>query len=94
MVVQRPGEAELCWLDNIYPAVHRVLTHPSYAGAYVQGRTRRERYVDDEGRVRNRARGAGSLRVVGAYHGPPHSGIVTKTVELALRRRAGCCTIV
>ena len=39
-----------------YNAVHRVLTHPSYAGAYVYGRTRRERFVDDHGHTRNRAR--------------------------------------
>ena len=31
-----------------------VLTHPSYAGAYVYGRTRQERYVDEAGRTRSR----------------------------------------
>ena len=56
MPVQRAGFDELVWIAPTYPAVHRVLTHPSYAGAYVYGRTRRERRVDDDGRVRTRAR--------------------------------------
>jgi hypothetical protein len=36
--------------------VHNVLTHPAYAGAYTFGRTRTERYVDDDGVVRTRRR--------------------------------------
>ena len=56
MPVQRSGDAELAWIEPTYAAVHRVLTHPSYAGAYVHGRTRRERRVDDDGRIRQRAR--------------------------------------
>ncbi|NNN02115.1 MAG: recombinase family protein [Acidimicrobiaceae bacterium] len=50
------GQVDLVWIPPAYPAIHRVLTHPSYAGAYVYGRTRRERRVDDEGRVRTKAR--------------------------------------
>ena len=30
---------ELRWVAPTYNAIHRVLTHPSYAGAYVYGRT-------------------------------------------------------
>ena len=56
MPVQRAGYGELTWIEPTYPAVHRVLTHPSYAGAYVYGRTRRERRVGSDGRVRSRAR--------------------------------------
>ncbi len=56
MPVQRAGDDELSWIPPTYPAVHRVLTHPSYAGAYVYGRTRRERSIDENGRVRSRAR--------------------------------------
>ena len=47
---------ELAWVAPTYNAIHRVLTHPSYAGAYVYGRTRRERFVDEDGRTRTRAR--------------------------------------
>ena len=56
MPVQKAGYGELTWIEPTYPAVHRVLTHPSYAGAYVYGRTRRERRVETDGRVRSRAR--------------------------------------
>jgi DNA invertase Pin-like site-specific DNA recombinase len=51
--------AELAWVAPTYHAVHRVLTHPSYAGAYVYGLTRRERFVDEAGRTRSRARRVG-----------------------------------
>jgi DNA invertase Pin-like site-specific DNA recombinase len=54
--VLRHGDVEPVWIEPTYAAVHRVLTHPSYAGAYVYGRTRRARRVDDDGRVRQRAR--------------------------------------
>ena len=55
MPVQKAGYGDLTWIEPTYPAVHRVLTHPSYAGAYVYGRTRRVRRVDDDGHVRSRA---------------------------------------
>jgi hypothetical protein len=34
----------------------QVLTHPAYAGAYVYGKTRHERYVDEHGVLRTRRR--------------------------------------
>lgn len=47
---------ELVWVEPTYHAVHNVLTHPAYAGAYTFGRTRQERYVTDDGEVRVRRR--------------------------------------
>jgi DNA invertase Pin-like site-specific DNA recombinase/uncharacterized protein YndB with AHSA1/START domain len=44
------GMPEITWVAPTYNAVHRVLTHPSYAGAYVYGRTQRRRVVDEDGR--------------------------------------------
>jgi DNA invertase Pin-like site-specific DNA recombinase len=44
------------WVAPTYHAVHNVLTHPAYAGAYVFGRTRAERYVGDDGVLRTRRR--------------------------------------
>src|SRR6476660_6503383 len=44
------------WVAPTYHAVHNVLTHPAYAGAYVFGRTRTERYVGDDGVLRTRRR--------------------------------------
>ncbi len=51
--------ADITWVAPTYHAVHRVLTHPSYAGAYVYGLTRQERYVDEQGRTRTRRRRVG-----------------------------------
>ncbi|HEV8718851.1 MAG TPA: recombinase family protein [Candidatus Binatia bacterium] len=44
------------WVTATYTKIHQVLTNPVYAGAYVYGKTRCERYVDQTGRVRKRAR--------------------------------------
>jgi DNA invertase Pin-like site-specific DNA recombinase len=44
------------WVAPSYHAIHQVLTNPVYAGAYVYGRTRQERYVDENGAVRKRIR--------------------------------------
>jgi hypothetical protein len=47
---------EITWVDPTYHAVHTTLTHPAYAGAYVYGRTRKERYLDRSGALRQRSR--------------------------------------
>lgn len=47
---------EITWVEPTYHAVHTTLTHPAYAGAYVFGRTRQERYVADDGQLRARER--------------------------------------
>ena len=51
-------DGQLAWSTAAYPAVHKILTHPAYAGAYVYGRTRAERYIDESGTP------AGKRRVV------------------------------
>lgn len=57
---QQPGGylhgEEITWVEPTYHAVHTTLTHPAYAGAYVYGKTRVERYVDDAGVLRTRCR--------------------------------------
>ena len=45
------GGEEITWVAPTYHAVHNVLTHPAYAGAYVFGRTRAHRNVDADGRI-------------------------------------------
>ena len=50
----RPGE--ITWTEPTYHAVHTTLTHPAYAGAYVYGRTRDERYLGPDGALRKRRR--------------------------------------
>jgi DNA invertase Pin-like site-specific DNA recombinase/uncharacterized protein YndB with AHSA1/START domain len=44
------------WVAPTYHALHQILTNPVYAGAYTYGKTRYERYVDEQGVVRKRAR--------------------------------------
>jgi hypothetical protein len=51
-----PGIPEITWVEPTYHAVHTTLTHPAYAGAYVYGRTRKERYLDPGGALRQRSR--------------------------------------
>ena len=46
------GGAEITWVAPTYHAVHTVLTHPAYAGAYTFGRTRAHRSVDADGHLR------------------------------------------
>lgn len=46
--------SEIIWTEPTYHAVHNVLTHPAYAGAYVFGRTRQQRYVGADGELRVR----------------------------------------
>ena len=43
-------------MEPTYHAVHTTLSHPAYAGAYVYGRTRKERYLDPGGALRQRSR--------------------------------------
>src|SRR5512135_2412131 len=50
----RPGE--ITWAEPSYHAVHNTLTHPAYAGAYVYGRTKDERYLGAGGALRTRRR--------------------------------------
>jgi DNA invertase Pin-like site-specific DNA recombinase len=50
------GIPEVTWVEPTYHAVHTTLTHPAYAGAYVYGRTRKERYLDPAGVLRQRSR--------------------------------------
>ncbi len=47
---------EITWVVPTYGKIHQVLTNPVYAGAYVYGKSRHERYVDEFGRVRKRMR--------------------------------------
>src|SRR6266508_2761112 len=52
----RGRPSEITWVEPTYHAVHTTLTHPAYAGAYVYGRTRDERYPDAGGVLRKRRR--------------------------------------
>ena len=44
------GQRRIRWAPASYGAVHDFLTNPAYAGAFVFGRTRREKRLDADGR--------------------------------------------
>ena len=46
------GQRRIRWSRASYGAVHDFLTNPAYAGAFVFGKTRRQKHLDDQGRVR------------------------------------------
>jgi excisionase family DNA binding protein len=48
------GQRRIRWARASYGAVHDFLTNPAYAGAFVFGRTRREKTIGRDGRLRVR----------------------------------------
>ena len=57
LVPRRPtGSSRVTWAPATYPAIHDFLTNPTYAGAFVFGRTRTEKRLDGNGKVVTRTR--------------------------------------
>ena len=54
--LRRFTSSEIEWVTPSYDQVLKVLTNPAYAGAYAFGKTRLERYIDQQGRPRKRTR--------------------------------------
>ena len=48
--------SEVRWGAPTYTAIHNILTSPVYAGAYVYGKTRHERVLDQQGKIKKRSR--------------------------------------
>jgi DNA invertase Pin-like site-specific DNA recombinase len=48
------GQRRVRWTRASYGAVHDLLTNPAYAGAFVFGRTRTDKRIDEHGQVRVR----------------------------------------
>lgn len=83
------GSKEVRWVTPTYIAIREVLISPVYAGAYVHGKTRTERYVDEQGQVRLRRRklARGEWGVVLRDH---HDGFIDwQTFEENQKRIAG-----
>ena len=47
---------EIRWITPTYHAIHEILDSPVYAGVYLYGRTRHERYIDSSGNLCTRVR--------------------------------------
>jgi DNA invertase Pin-like site-specific DNA recombinase len=57
LVPRRPtASRRVTWARASYPSIHDFLTNPTYAGAFVFGRTRTEKRLDENGRIVVRAR--------------------------------------
>lgn len=54
--LQDGPDGQVRWVSPTYTALHHILTNPVYAGAYAYGKTRCERYVDEQGTVKKRLR--------------------------------------
>ena len=83
--------SEFTWVEPTYHAVHNVLTHPAYAGAYVFGRTRQRRSVDTGGaiRVRRHKLPQGQWEVLITSH---HRGFIDWDTYQANQTRIGANT--
>ena len=44
----RPGRGRVTWAAASYPSIHDFLTNPNYAGAFVFGRSRTEKRLNDK----------------------------------------------
>jgi len=93
--LQRNGypvlDGQTTWIEPTYTAVHKILTHPGYAGAYVFGKTRYERYVDEAGALRTRRRKLpqGQWQVLITDH---HRGFIDWDTYQANQTRIGANT--
>jgi DNA invertase Pin-like site-specific DNA recombinase len=50
------GSRRITWAPATYPAIHDFLTNPNYAGAFVFGRTRTEKRLNERGKLVVRTR--------------------------------------
>lgn len=53
---QTNARTPLRWMAPTYFIIHAVLTSPVYAGAYTYGKSRREQFLDDHGKLQQRTR--------------------------------------
>ena len=81
--------SEIIWTEPTYHAVHNVLTHPAYAGAYTFGRSRQERYVRPGRDAADPAPRAAARPVGGADQRPPRRDTSTGTPTRPTRQRSG-----
>jgi DNA invertase Pin-like site-specific DNA recombinase len=79
---------QITWVEPTYHAVHNVLTHPGYAGAYVFGKTRQQRHLGEDGviRVRRRKLPQGEWEVLIPEH---HRGFIDWDTYQANQARIG-----
>ena len=80
------AEGKVIWRPATFAPVHRILTNPIYAGVYAYGRSKTERRLDEQGRLKIRQvlRPLGDWAVLIENH---HAGFISYETYLANRGR-------
>ena len=80
--------ADLRWGAPTYTAIHSILTNPVYAGAYVYGKTRHERVLDEDGKIKQRSRKLPQSQWAVLIH-EHHEGYIDRATYEANQARIG-----
>jgi DNA invertase Pin-like site-specific DNA recombinase len=76
------------WGAPTYTAIHKVLTNPVYAGAYVYGKSRHERVLDEQGKIKHRSRKLPQSQWAVLIH-EHHEGFIDRATYEANQARIG-----
>lgn len=76
------------WGAPTYTAIHSILTNPTYAGAYVYGKTRHERMLDEDGKIKQRSRKLPQSQWAVLIH-EHHEGYIDRATYEANQTRIG-----
>ncbi len=79
---------EIRWGDPTYTAIHSILTNPVYAGAYVYGKSRHERVLDQDGKIKRRSRKLPQSQWAVLIH-DHHEGYIDRATYDANQARIG-----
>jgi DNA invertase Pin-like site-specific DNA recombinase len=80
--------ATIRWGAPTYSAVHSILTNPVYAGAYVYGKSRHERMLNEEGKIKQRSRKLPQSQWAVLIH-EHHQGYIDQATYEANQERIG-----
>jgi DNA invertase Pin-like site-specific DNA recombinase len=76
------------WGAPTYTAIHSILTNPAYAGAYAYGKSRHERMLDEEGKIKQRSRKLPQSQWAVLIH-EHHEGYIDRATYEANQARIG-----
>jgi DNA invertase Pin-like site-specific DNA recombinase len=76
------------WGAPTYTAIHSILTSPVYAGAYVYGKSRHERVLDEAGKIKRRSRKLPPSQWAVLIH-EHHEGYIDRATYEANQARIG-----
>lgn len=79
---------EIRWGTPTYTAIHGILTNPVYAGAYVYGKSRHERVLDEAGKIKKRSRKLPQSQWAVLIH-EHHEGYIDRATYEANQARLG-----